>query len=93
MRLKSLLLGGFALALPLSFAAAANAEPDITGVWEVSQPEGRVHQPPAKFTPEAAAHNAEDQKINNANHRLIGEAHTKCWPTGMPGLMQPPFGI
>jgi hypothetical protein len=45
------------------------------------------------MTPEARARNQEDQKINTANHRLVGEAHTKCWPTGMPGLMQPPFGI
>jgi hypothetical protein len=91
---KTLLFCGLALVLPAAFATAAlAADPDITGVWAVSQPEGRVHQPPARFTPEAAAHNAEDQKITNANHRLIGEAHTKCWPTGMPGLMQPPFGI
>jgi hypothetical protein len=62
-------------------------------MWAISQPEGQTHQPQPKLTPEARARNAEDQKITAANHRLIGEAHTKCWPTGMPGLMQPPFGI
>ncbi|MEI9889293.1 MAG: hypothetical protein WDN45_00390 [Caulobacteraceae bacterium] len=93
MRLKTLLLCGLTTALPLTLATAALAEPDITGMWSVYQPEGKVHQPPAKFTPQAAAINAEDQKINTASKRLIGEAHTKCWPTGMPGLMQPPFGI
>ncbi len=74
-------------------ASAALAEPDITGMWAAYEPAGRVRQPPAKFTPEAAARNAEDQKLTRASNRLIGEAHTKCWPTGMPGLMQAPFGI
>lgn len=90
MRLPILLLCATAGAFA---ATAALAEPNITGMWATYQPEGRVHQPPAKFTPEAAKRNAEDQKINAAAKRLVGEAHTKCWPTGMPGLMQPPFGI
>jgi hypothetical protein len=82
------------LAAPLlALAAGAHAEPNITGMWALSQPADRVRQPRPKMTPEAQARNAEDQKINTAAHRLVGEAHTKCWPTGMPGLMQPPFGI
>jgi len=91
--LKSMLVSGLAFALPAVFTTAAEAEPNITGMWSVSQPEGQTHQAQGKFTPAAAARNAEDRKITDANHRLIGEAHTKCWPTGMPGLMQPPFGI
>src|SRR4051812_38152815 len=83
MRLCTLLLCATASAFA---ATAAMAEPDITGMWATYQPEGRVRQPPAKFTPEAAKRNADDQKINAAAHRLVGEAHTKCWPTGMPGL-------
>jgi hypothetical protein len=98
MRSRLSILAAAALAaLLLAFApitpVAARAEPNITGMWATDQPPGERRQNPAKMTPEARARNAEDQKINNANHRLIGEAHTKCWPTGMPGLMQPPFGI
>ena len=84
---------------PIAFTAAllvasgARAEPDITGMWAVSQPEGHVHQAPPPLTDAAKAQAAQTQKIAAANNRLIGEAHTKCWPTGMPGLMQPPFGI
>jgi hypothetical protein len=34
------------LAVPLlAIAAAAHAEPDITGMWALSQPEGQVRQP------------------------------------------------
>ncbi len=92
---KLTLLSAAALAAPvLAFAAAAHAEPDITGMWAtVARGEGRQRPPGAKLTPEAQKRNQEDQRINQANKRLIGEAHTKCWPTGMPGLMQPPFGI
>ncbi|MBW8812556.1 MAG: hypothetical protein JF588_03955 [Caulobacterales bacterium] len=74
-------------------AGAAAAEPDITGMWALDQPPGQTHQPPPKLTP--AAHQAMDEAnhVAAANNRLIGEAHTKCWPAGMPGLMQPPFGI
>lgn len=74
-------------------AGVAMAEPDITGMWALSQPEGQTKQPPAPLTPEAQAKAAQTNKISAANNRLIGEAHTKCWPAGMPGLMQPPFGI
>jgi hypothetical protein len=90
MRLVTLILCSGALA---GAATAAYAEPDITGMWAIYQPPGHEHQAPGKMTAEAAARNAEDQKITRANNRLIGEAHTKCWPTGMPGLMQTPFGI
>lgn len=82
-----------AFTLAMLAASGALAEPDITGMWAVSQPEGKVHQPPPPLTEAAKAVQARTQKISAANNRLIGEAHTKCWPTGMPGLMQPPFGI
>ena len=77
----------------LSFAAPAFAEPNITGMWALDQPPGHLHQTPPKLVPAVQAKMREDQKINAGADRLIGEAHTKCWPTGMPGLMQPPFGI
>jgi hypothetical protein len=84
-------------ALCLAGASAAYAEPDITGMWAVYAPTGadgaRVRQAPAKLTPERRAQQIEDNKISTANHRLVGEGHTKCWPTGMPGLMSTPFGI
>jgi hypothetical protein len=79
--------------LGLAAPAAAFAEPDITGMWAVDQPPGQTRQAPAKLTPKALAEQQEAQKIADKNNRLIGEAHTKCWPAGMPGLMQPPFGI
>jgi hypothetical protein len=78
----SLISGGVAL-----------AEPNITGMWALSQPSGKEHQAPPSLTEAAKADQALHAKINNANNRLIGEAHTKCWPAGMPGLMQPPFGL
>ena len=74
-------------------AGAAQAEPNITGMWALSQPEGRLHAGPPPMIPAVRAANQARQKIDQANHRLIGEAHTKCLPAGMPGLMQPPFGI
>lgn len=93
MRQSALLLCGLALAIPLAAATSALAEPDITGMWALSQPEGQTRQAPPSLTPEARAEQDAVRKIDQANHRLIGEAHTKCWPAGMPGLMQPPFGI
>jgi hypothetical protein len=97
MRLSNLALCAAAAVGALTSAAIATsawAEPDITGMWAtVPRGEGAQRPPGPKFTPEARARNQEDQKINAAHNRLIGEAHTKCWPTGMPGLMQPPFGI
>jgi hypothetical protein len=92
MHLKALICGA-ALTLPLVLAGAAAAEPDINGMWALSQPEGKVHQAPPPLTPKAKAERDAVNKINGANKRLIGEAHTKCWPAGMPGLMAPPFGI
>ena len=89
MRPSALVLCGLALAV----AQAARAEPNITGMWALSQPEGHVHQAPPPLLPAVRAQQQADQKITAANNRLIGEAHTKCWPAGMPGLMQPPFGI
>jgi hypothetical protein len=87
-------LPALCLALAATLAAgAAAAEPDITGMWALEQPEGQTRQPPPSLTPAAQALAAQLAKLNAANHRLIGEAHTKCWPAGMPGLMQPPFGI
>jgi len=84
-------------ALAIVASAPARAEPDITGMWALDQPTGpdgqRLHREPPRFTPAAQAAQAEINKINQANHRLVGEAHTKCWPTGMPGLMSTPFGI
>lgn len=77
----------------LAASGAASAEPDITGMWAVSQPEGRTRQPPPPLTPAAKAEQDKRAAVAAKNNRLIGEAHTKCWPTGMPGLMQPPFGI
>jgi hypothetical protein len=74
-------------------AGMAAAEPDITGMWALDQPPGQTHQAPPKLTATARAAMDEANRIAAANNRLIGEAHTKCWPAGMPGLMQPPFGI
>lgn len=73
--------------------AMAAAEPNITGMWALDQPEGHIHQDPPKLTAGAMAKQQATAKVDAANGRLIGEAHTKCWPAGMPGLMQPPFGI
>jgi hypothetical protein len=81
----------------LAFAGAASAkDPVINGMWSISPPDGgqqmrQGNPPPLK--PEVRAYNAETQRINNKYNRLIGEAHTKCWPTGMPGMMGTPFGI
>ncbi|HVY34661.1 MAG TPA: hypothetical protein VG960_09600 [Caulobacteraceae bacterium] len=84
-------------ALALAASAPAWAEPDITGMWALNQPTGpdgeRLHRDRPQFTPAARAAQDQVNKINQANHRLIGEAHTKCLPTGMPGLMSTPFGI
>src|SRR4051812_48056105 len=77
-------------ALMASAAGAAFAEPDITGMWSL---EDRRNQPPAPLRPDVRAVDQEDQKINASHNRLIGEAHTKCLPTGMPGIMTTPFGI
>lgn len=76
--------------LMASAAGAAFAEPDITGVWSL---ENRRNQPPAPLRPEVRAADQENQKISAKYDRLIGEAHTKCLPTGMPGIMTTPFGI
>ena len=98
MRSRLFLLSAAVAAPLLAMAATAHAaDPDITGMWATvargEGQQGRGARVRPKLTPEAQTRNQEDQKINTANHRLIGEAHTKCWPTGMPGLMQPPFGI
>ena len=77
-------------ALMTSAAGAAFAEPDITGMWSL---EDRRNQPPAPIRPDVRARDQADQKINAAHNRLIGEGHTKCLPTGMPGIMTTPFGI
>src|SRR4051812_7793726 len=87
------LLLASALSLGCLAAGAAAAEPNITGMWALDQPPGQTHQLPPKLTPTARAAMDEANRIAPANNRLIGEAHTKCWPAGMPGLMQPPFGI
>lgn len=89
---RSLLLAT-ALATMTLAAGAARAAPDITGMWALDQPPGQTHQPPPKLTPKARTEMDEANRISAANNRLIGEAHTKCWPAGMPGMMQPPFGI
>ncbi|MEO6376446.1 MAG: hypothetical protein ABIO37_00360 [Caulobacteraceae bacterium] len=86
-------LSPIAFTLAMLAASGALAEANITGMWAVSQPEGKVHQAPPPLTDAAKAQQAQTQKISASNNRLIGEAHTKCWPAGMPGLMQPPFGI
>jgi hypothetical protein len=78
---------------PAAAPLAAHAEPNITGMWALDQPAGHVHQDPPKLTAQAAATAAETARITAKAGRTVGEAHTKCWPTGMPGLMQPPFGI
>jgi hypothetical protein len=90
------ILATSALALVLTTAGAALAkEPNITGMWAISPEDGgqQQHQPPAPMTKAARDKQAETRKIDNAHNRLIGEAHTKCWPTGMPGMMGTPFGI
>lgn len=93
MAFRTQFLSAAVLGLALAAAGAAQAEPDITGMWSVSQPEGKTRQPPPPLTPAARADQDLRAKLNTKYNRLIGEAHTKCWPTGMPGLMQPPFGI
>lgn len=97
-QMKSYLTGVLTavLALGVLGAQTAHAEgaPDITGMWALDQPPGWKPRPgDAPLTPAAAADVAATAKRNAANGRAIGEAHTKCWPAGMPGLMQPPFGI
>ncbi len=75
-------------------AGAALAEPDITGTWALDQPAGWKPRPgDAPLTDKAKAEGAADAKFNADNHFIMNEAHTKCWPAGMPGLMQPPYGI
>jgi hypothetical protein len=91
---RSLALSAAVAAL-LFGTAAAGAEPNITGMWAIAPADGgqQQRQAPAPLTPARRAANAETQRISNAHNRLIGEAHTKCWPTGMPGMMGTPFGI
>ena len=86
-------LAPIAFVLALMSGSAAFAEPNITGMWALDQPEGKTKQAPPPLTPAAKALQDQTNKISAAHNRLIGEAHTKCWPAGMPGLMQPPFGI
>jgi hypothetical protein len=92
---RSLKLSTALVALVLTSAGAARAEVDITGVWQIAPEDGgqQAHQAPAPMTPRARAEQQAVNKINQQHNRLIGEAHTKCWPTGMPGLMSTPFGI
>lgn len=83
-----------ALLAGASAVHAAPAEPNITGLWSLEQPPGWKARPgDAPLTAAAAAEAAETARRYAAFGRVIGEAHTKCWPAGMPGLMQPPFGI
>ena len=51
------------LAVLLS-SGAALAEPDITGMWALSQPEGQTKQPPPSLTPEAQTKAALTNKIS-----------------------------
>ena len=82
--------------LALSAGQAMAKDPDITGMWAISPPDGGQQMRQAnrpQMTPAAQARQQKAQAANNKNNRLIGEAHTKCWPTGMPGMMSTPFGI
>ena len=90
---KSALLSVAFCAVSLGLPTLAQGAPDITGMWALDQPADHIHQTPPKLTPAAKADQDAVNRISMANNRLIGEAHTKCWPAGMPGMMQPPFGI
>ncbi|MCI3135185.1 hypothetical protein [Phenylobacterium aquaticum] len=90
---KTALLSVALCAVSMGAPALARAAPDITGMWALDQPADHIHQAQPKLTPAAKAEQDAVNKISAANNRLIGEAHTKCWPAGMPGMMQPPFGI
>ena len=83
-----------AVSLLALIAGAAHAEPNITGMWALDEPaEWKAATRNAPVLPEVMARQQAIQKRDTANHRIIGEDHTKCLPSGMPGLMQPPFGI
>ncbi len=82
--------------LSLAVQAAQAKEPNITGMWSISPPGGAQQMLQASLPTLTAAAQAKEkqaQDVARKNKRLIGEAHTKCWPTGMPGVMSTPFGI
>ena len=58
-------------------------------------PEGatRERPPPAPLTPAARAAQTRDRNILAKSGLLTSTEHTKCLPPGMPGMMQPPFGL
>jgi hypothetical protein len=75
-------------------AGAAVAAPDLSGTYALDQPPGWKPRPgDAPLTEKARAEAAADAKFAGENKFIMSEAHTKCWPAGMPGLMQPPYGI
>jgi hypothetical protein len=98
MLMSARVLLAFAAVSIMSFCAeAAQAkEPNITGVWAISPPgdaQQMLQDSLPSLTPAVQAKVQQAQAIARKNNRLVGEAHTKCWPTGMPGMMSTPFGI
>ena len=95
MSLRAILTFAAVSAVMLTAAPALAKAPNITGMWAIAPADGgqQQRQTPPPLTKEARARRDETRKIDASHNRLIGEAHTKCWPTGMPGMMGTPFGI
>ena len=73
---------------------AARAEPAISGMWVLDQEPGqKAKNGGAPLTDAARAEAQADARRQAHYGRIKSEAHTKCLPAGMPGLMTPPFGI
>jgi hypothetical protein len=82
--------------LTLSAQVAQAKDPNITGMWVMSPPDGgqQMRQPMRpKLTAAAQNEGRSVQSRDAKNNRIISESHTKCWPTGMPAMMTNPFGI
>jgi hypothetical protein len=83
-----------ALALALAAAGVASAEAPINGMWVLDQEPGRkAVNNAAPLTDAARAENQAEARRQAFYGRIKSEAHTKCLPAGMPGMMAPPFGV
>src|SRR6185369_12875249 len=72
----------------------ASAEAPIAGMWVLDQEPGQKARNNAAPLTDAARAEAQAEQRRQASYgRIKSEAHTKCLPAGMPGLMAPPFGI
>lgn len=75
---------------------AVAAPPSLTGMYvKEAIPDGAPpdHAAPPPLTPAARAAQARERAILGKAGLLTSMAHTKCLPPGMPGMMQPPFGL